>query len=280
MDKAVDKDYRPSPPPTGVPAMTPCALTVATSDCGGGAGVQADLKTFAAHGVHGLSAMVALTAQNPDSVRAIHVLENEFIETQFGQLTNYYTIAAAKTGMLYSNAIIEQVAAFFWANQIPLVVDPVMVASSGATLLQENAIESLQRKLLPCATLVTPNLDEVAVLTGQARPETPEAMLACGQELAGASGINWLIKGGHLGGNTLVDYLILADGQHFAFECERRAGLNTHGSGCTLSAAIAALLARGLELPEAVGQAHAYLQAAMAEPLFIGKDRFIRHIRP
>ncbi|WOO40700.1 bifunctional hydroxymethylpyrimidine kinase/phosphomethylpyrimidine kinase [Rubellicoccus peritrichatus] len=258
---------------------TPVALSIATSDSGAGAGIQADLKTFSARDVYGVTAFAALTAQNPNGVAAIEALSPAFLQSQLNQLQTYYEIGAAKTGMLFSAPLIKQTAKFIHETDIPVVVDPVMVATSGATLLQPDAIEIMKSELLPLATLVTPNLDEAGVLLGQ-RPKTKPDMMAAGRQLIETYGVSFLLKGGHLEGNELVDMLFLKDQKKtepLIFTAQRNPNVNTHGSGCTLSAAIAAELAKGHSLPEAVGEAHAYLKAAIQNPLTIGETNFIRH---
>ncbi|MGE9294421.1 MAG: bifunctional hydroxymethylpyrimidine kinase/phosphomethylpyrimidine kinase, partial [Puniceicoccales bacterium] len=160
----------------------PVALTIATSDSGAGAGIQADLLTFAAHGVYGVSAFAALTAQNPEGVSAIHEVPPDFLQAQLDQLAAYFPIRALKTGMLFSAPLIETTARFIQRKNIPAVVDPVMVSTSGAVLLQPDAVATLEKELLPCATLITPNLDEATVLLG--RPvERVDKLAATAQEL-------------------------------------------------------------------------------------------------
>lgn len=254
----------------------PVALTIATSDSGGGAGVQADLKAFAANGVYGVSAFAALTAQSPDGVSAIHELPPEFLSAQLEQLHAYYRIGAAKTGMLFSQKLIRETAAFIERTKIPLVVDPVMVATSGATLLQPDAIETLKIELLPLATLVTPNLDETAVLLGE-RPTDVEGMKEAGHALAIAYGVAFLIKGGHLETDELVDVLVTPEGEVRTLSSQRNPDINTHGSGCTLSAAIAANLAKGMELTQAVVEGCLYLMRALWPGQNVGGVDFIDH---
>lgn len=258
---------------------TPVALTIATSDSGAGAGVQADLKTFSARSVYGVTAFAALTAQNPDGVSAIEELSPTFLRAQLDQLNAYYDIRAAKTGMLFSAPLIKETAAFIKETSIPVVLDPVMVATSGAVLLQNEAVAILKAELLPLATLVTPNLDEAAVLLDQ-RPQTKAEMIDAGNQLREDYGVSFLLKGGHLEGDELVDMLFLKDSktpEPMIFTAQRNPTVNTHGSGCTLSAAIAAELAKGHSLPQAVAEAHAYLKKAIQDPLAIGQSSFIRH---
>lgn len=255
----------------------PVAMTVATSDSGAGAGVQADLLTFAAHGVYGVTAFAALTAQNPRAVNAIAEQTPDFLLAQLDTLIDYYAVGAAKTGMLFSEPLIEATASFFRKQKIPLVVDPVMVSTSGACLLQFDAIAALRDQLFPCATLITPNLDELTQLTGLSVGSNAEIEDAA-RKLALDTGVAVLAKGGHAEGDELTDLLLDKNGERIAaLTSRRRHRINTHGSGCTLSAAIAAGLAKGHRLPEAVTHAHHYLQDAMAHPIRVGEEPFIRH---
>ena len=224
--------------------MVPRALTIATSDSGGGAGIQADLKAFAAAGAHGTSALVALTAQNTVAVTAVHELPPDFIRAQLDAIFDDIGVDAAKTGMLFSRTIIETVAECLSGRGVPLVVDPVLIASSGAQLLQDDAVETLVGRLFPLATVVTPNLPEAEALTGLAgasRRDLAERLVELGAAAA-------LVTGGH--GQTAVDHLF--DGAHHVeLPVERLDVPATHGAGCTHSATLAALLARGLPLGEA-----------------------------
>lgn len=254
----------------------PVALTIATSDSGCGAGVQADLLTFAACRTYGVTAFAALTAQNPNSVSDIHELPPSFLVNQLNQLAEYYPIQAAKTGMLFSAPLIEVTANFIREKQLTVVVDPVMVSTSGARLLREDAISCLTSQLLPVAALITPNLDEAAVLLGQ-RPNTPDEMRLAAKELTTRFGAATFLKGGHLSGNDLLDILHLPNGDSHEIIGQRIPGVDTHGSGCTLSAAIAAHLAHGLSLPEAVQAGHDYLQQGLRRPLKVAGRAFIRH---
>ncbi len=255
---------------------TPVALTIATSDSGAGAGIQADLRAFAANDVFGISALAALTAQNPEGVHEIQELEPGFLDAQLDQLADFFDIRACKTGMLFNAALIKTTAKFIESKEIPAVVDPVMVASSGAKLLKDDAIETLRERLLPLATLITPNLDEAAVLL-DTKITNPIEMRAAARRLAGQFETAVLLKGGHLEGDKLLDVLVLADGEQIEFESERIQKVDTHGSGCTLSAACAAGLAKGLTLGSAVTQAHAYLQRAMNDPVTLNGRWFINH---
>jgi len=221
--------------------LIPRALTIAGSDSGGGAGIQADLKAFAAAGCFGTSAIVALTAQNTVGVLAVHELPPEFVRAQLEAVSSDIGVDAAKTGMLFSAPVIETVADFLTEHPVPLVVDPVMVASSGARLLQEDAADALVSRLFPLATVVTPNEVEARVLVGDGpKQELAERLVELGAAAA-------IVTGGH---GEPVDHLF--DGtQHVSIPVERLAVAATHGAGCTHSATLAALLARGLLLEDA-----------------------------
>ena len=217
-------------------------MTIAGSDSGGGAGIQADLKAFAAAGTYGSSAIVALTAQSTVGVTAVHELPTAFVVAQLDAVFSDIGVDAAKTGMLFSRAIVEAVANYLAAHPVPLVVDPVLLSSSGATLLQEDAAESLVARLFPLAAVVTPNLLEARALVGDgARRELAERLVALGPAAA-------IVTGGH--GDEPVDHLY--DGsRHVEIAVERLDVAATHGAGCTHSATLAALLARGLPLEDA-----------------------------
>ncbi len=258
-------------------AELPVVLTIAGSDSGAGAGIQADLLTFSAHGVFGTTAITCLTAQNPDGVTAIEALPAAFVLEQILQVHRGFTLRALKTGMLHSAAIVTAVADFLRsAPRIPAVIDPVMVATSGAVLLEPPALAAMKENLLSRAMLVTPNLDEVAVLLGE-RPATVAAMIEAGRGLAQIYGTAFLVKGGHLSGDELADVLVTPDGHATTYRSRRVPGVDTHGSGCTLSAAIAANLARGLKLDAAVEAARAYLRRGLERGLWVGQRRLINH---
>jgi hydroxymethylpyrimidine/phosphomethylpyrimidine kinase len=246
-------------PATGV-QLVPRVLTIATSDSGGGAGIQADLKAFAAAGAHGTSVLAALTAQSTVAVTAVHELPPDFIRAQLDAVADDIGIDAAKTGMLFSRGIIETVAEWLDGRGIPLVVDPVLIASSGAQLLQDDAVETLVGRLFPLATVVTPNLPEAEALTGLAgasRHELAERLVELGAQAA-------LVTGGH--GDPAVDHLF--DGRdHVEIAVERHDVAATHGAGCTHSATLAALLARGLPLEEAARGASNAASAAVRNGL-------------
>ena len=240
-----------------------CALTIAGSDSSGGAGIQADLKTFAAHGVHGLSAIAALTAQNTRGVTAIHVPPPAFLRAQLEACFADFRIGAIKIGMLASAPVIRTVAAVLAEHpRVPVVLDPVMVASSGATLLDPAALDALRELLLPRATLLTPNIPEAELLLGHAiaNAEAAEAALV---ELLALGPAAVLLKGGHLPGRgELVDRY--DDGGLFAEFVHPRLRVRGHGTGCTLASAIAANLCRGLSLPRACAEATDYVHGALA----------------
>ena len=241
-------------PAKGVDITVPRCLTIASSDSGGGAGIQADLKAFAAAGCHGTSAIVALTAQNTVGVTAVHELPPRFVRAQLDAVLDDIGVDAAKTGMLFSRVLIETVAEFLAERPVPLVVDPVMVASSGAKLLQDDAVQALVTRLFPLATVVTPNLPEAEALAG--RPGTRRELAERLHEL-GAPAV--VVTGGH--GKEAVDWLF--DGrEHHPIDVDRHAVAATHGAGCTPSATLAALLARGRSLEDAArGAARAAAQA-------------------
>ena len=255
----------------------PAALSVAGSDSGGGAGIQADLLTFAAHGVFGLTALTCLTAQNPAGVSGVHAVPAEFVLAQSRQVSAYFQIGAWKTGMLFNAEIIAAVAGHAGAaGTPPLVCDPVMVASSGANLLQPEAVEAVKQLLLPAAFLITPNLDEAAVLLGQ-RPRDASDLPDAARGLARLFGTSVLLKGGHLEGNAVADTLAAKDGSLTNYLAARIPGVDTHGSGCTLSASITARMARGEPLKQAVEGARAYLRRGMEKPLRAAGRNFISH---
>lgn len=284
---------------TPFPKELPVALTLAGSDSGGGAGIQADLLTFAAHDVFGTTAITALTAQNPDGVSAVHPVPATFVREQAEQVARYFKIGAAKTGMLATSEIIHAVADFFEAHrEIKVVVDPVMIATSGAKLIDDAAIATLRERLIPLASVVTPNLDEAEVLLGEkftwrSNNRTKlEDISESAEKLADALGVPVLLKGGHGVGDDVFDALAFprktggTGGKNSVFLAHKRIKkTNTHGSGCTLSAAVAANLAGtpsgnddGESLINAVSNAVAYLSKGIAAPLPVAGDRFIAHL--
>ncbi len=254
----------------------PVAVSIATSDSGCGAGIQADLLTFAARGVFGNTVFCCLTAQNPDGVTGIEQLPLDFIQDQWNQTQAYFQVGAIKTGMLFSSPIIKLVAQILRDSPAPAVVDPVMVATSGAVLLQPEAIVALKQDLLPVAALVTPNLDEVQVLLGT-MPTNLEEMMKAARTLTDTYQTAFLIKGGHLKKEQIQDVFLWPGGQPMILETDCKKEVDTHGSGCTLSSAIAAELAKGKPMEEAVTTGHSYLQDAMTNPLQVSGKRFISH---
>lgn len=248
---------------------TPIALTIAGSDSGGGAGIQADLKAMSALGVYGASVVTAITAQNTKAVTAVHAVPVDVVRAQIAAVLDDLAVGAVKIGMLFSPDLIAMVADGLAAFKGPVVLDPVMVAKSGDALLQNAAVDALGQILIPRADLLTPNLPEAARLTGLDANTNPrgaaEALLEKGAKAV-------LIKGGHGTGPICRD-LLITPSNTLIFEGPRVVTKNTHGTGCTYSSAIAAGLAKGLPLGEAVADAHAYLQAAIraADTLTIGQ---------
>jgi hydroxymethylpyrimidine/phosphomethylpyrimidine kinase len=251
---------------------TPIAVTIAGSDSGGGAGIQADLKTFSALGVYGASVITALTAQNTLGVTGIHDVPAEFVTAQIDAVFSDLAVDAVKIGMVSQRAIIETIAAGLerW-NQTNVVLDPVMVATSGDKLLVPDAIDALKRVLFPRALVATPNLPEAAALLDAPIAETEADMRAQAERLLALGPRAVLIKGGHSNGVESVDLLVEPTAL-VRLAADRIATRNTHGTGCTLSSAIAAGLAKGLSLGEATSAAKAYVTAAIAasERLQIG----------
>ena len=257
-------------------APTAIALTIAGSDSSGGAGIQADLKTFSAFGVYGASVITALTAQNTLGVQGIETVSAAFVAAQLRSVLTDLDIGAVKTGMLANAGIVAVVAsALRSAAAYPLVVDPVMVATSGDVLLAPEAVKAIKSDLLPLATLVTPNLPEAAILLGSQQARSEEEMVAQGKALLAATGCQAvLIKGGHGVGDDATDILVSETGFD-RFVRPRVATPHSHGTGCTLSAAIAALLSQRVALPEAVDRAKTYVWEGLrhGHGLGIGKGR-------
>ncbi len=249
--------------------LPPRLLTIAGSDSGGGAGIQADLKTFAAFRGFGMSAVTAVTAQNTCRVSAIHEVPPEVVSAQIDAVFEDIGVDAVKVGMLGNAAVIEAVAESLRRHAgPPVVLDPVMVAKSGDSLLEEEAVGALAATLLPLATLITPNLPEAQRLTGLSVATEPERRRAARKLAAGGAAV--LIKGGHGTGDELVD--LLYDGQSFqCFSHPRLATSSTHGTGCTLSAAIAAGLGAGAPLARAVEEAVSYLHGAIGAAYPVGR---------
>lgn len=261
--------------PERTAAKTPIAVTIAGSDSSGGAGVQADLKTFSALGVYGASVITALTAQNTHGVAAIHDVPPEFVTAQIDAVFSDLDVAAVKIGMLSRPAVIEAVAAGLHRyRQSNVVLDPVMVAASGDRLLASEAIDVLKRALMPRARVITPNLPEAAALLETAVAQSERSMQEQAEKLIALGARAVLVKGGHGSGPLSVDLLVSPAGVT-RFEAERIATKNTHGTGCTLSSAIASGLARGWDLPKAVREAKIYVTGAIAasDELAVGSGR-------
>lgn len=244
--------------------MAARALTIAGSDSGGGAGIQADLKTFSALGVYGASVLTAITAQNTRMVTAVEEVSPGLVAAQIEAVLDDIAIDAVKIGMLASAPIVERTAQGLAACRAPVVLDPVMVAKSGDALLAPEAVEALVRHLLPRAALLTPNLPEAARLLGEAEATTEVEMAEQGRRLLSLGPAAVLMKGGHGEGPLCVDLLVTGDGPPLRLEAARIETPHTHGTGCSLSAAVAAGLARGMTLEAAVTAAHAWLQGAIA----------------
>jgi len=240
--------------------VPPVALTIAGSDNSAGAGAQADLKTFGALGVYGLTAISCVVAEVPGKVTSIQPIEPRIVGEQIQLSFEAYPVAAVKTGMLHSKAIIEAVCDELESRRPLLVVDPVMVATSGTALLDSAALESYTERLFKIATLITPNLDEVATLLGRKVSDLP-SMREAGAELVARFGSAFLLKGGHLPGEA-VDLLFVAD-KIWEFSSPRIPNVKTHGTGCTYSAAITAGLAKGLPLEKAVAGAKEFVTGAI-----------------
>lgn len=239
-------------------------LSIAGSDPSGGAGIQADLKAFAARGVFGMAALTALTVQNTQGVSGIHLVPPQFVADQIAAVFADVRVDAVKIGMIANAGIAAAVADALEPHAgVPVVLDPVMIAKGGATLLDPEAIAVLIGRLLPISTLLTPNLPEAAALLGEPAAATREDMAAQAMRLRALGPANVLVKGGHLGGAMSPDVLATEEGLTW-FEAERTETPNTHGTGCTLSSALAAELAKGASMQVAAARAKAYLAAAVA----------------
>jgi hydroxymethylpyrimidine/phosphomethylpyrimidine kinase len=249
-------------------ATVPVVLTIAGSDSSAGAGVQADLKTFSSLGVYGLTAVTCVVAEIPGQISRIEPVSTDLVREQIAVLCRNFPIAAAKTGLLYTAEIVEAIArsiADLLANSatpFPLVIDPVMTATSGDRLLEPGAIELYESKLFPLATLITPNIDEAEKLLGQ-KIQDRQSMEKAVRALARKYRVSILLKGGHLAGRRAID-LLFAGGKITEFAAPFIRGVATHGTGCTYSAAITASLASGLSLEKAIGRAKKFVTASIA----------------
>jgi hydroxymethylpyrimidine/phosphomethylpyrimidine kinase len=252
-------------------ATVPVVLTIAGSDSSAGAGIQADLKTFAAFEVYGLTAVTCIVSEIPGKVSRIEAVSAELVRDQIETVAKSFPIAAIKTGLLCSADIVETVARTLAAVlRIPLVIDPVFIATSGDRLLEPKAIELYERELFPLATLVTPNLDEAGQLLGE-KIDSRESMQRAGKALAEKYGTNVLLKGGHLFGERAID-LLFADGEMKEFAAPFVRDIATHGTGCTYSAAITAGLARGKSLEQAIADAKTFVTHAISRHFRWGTD--------
>lgn len=249
---------------------TPQVLTIAGSDSGGGAGAQADLKTFQNRKVFGMSIFVALTAQNTKGVQDVLAVPTEFVISQFQSLTEDFNIRAVKTGMLFDanhvRCVVQQLSQ---ADFGPLVVDPVMIAKGGHALLSDDAIEVIKTELLPLAFIVTPNLPETEVLVGY-KVESEEEMIRAAYDIQKLGVTHVIIKGGHSEHKLARDFVLLASGETYWLETPRIQTVKTHGTGDTFSACIAAELAKGLSVKEAILIGKQFIQGAIREELFVG----------
>lgn len=258
----------------------PCILTIAGSDSSGGAGIQADLKTITVLGGYGACVITAVTAQNTLGVRDIAALDEAFVASQLTAVLEDLPVAAAKTGMLFSAPLIHALAGVLRAQSFPLVVDPVCVSKSGHNLLLPEAVETLKNDILPLAHVLTPNRPEAELLTGTVIagekdvPQALERLLSLGPKAV-------LLKGGHFSGEKLTDWLATADGTVRTYTHARLASTHTHGTGCTLSAAIATGLGQGMPLEQAVQRAVGYLHAAIASAFPMGRGVGpVNHLHP
>jgi hydroxymethylpyrimidine/phosphomethylpyrimidine kinase len=253
-------------------------LTIAGSDNSGGAGIQADLKTFTRSGVYGTTAVTCVVAEHPGRVSRIVAVESSMVAEQIRLVFEAFPVASAKTGMLFSSEIIRAVAKEMRRRRkTKLVVDPVMVATTGATLLKPEAERALARELFPMAAIVTPNLDEAARLVGR-KLRNPGQAKEAARELAKKWKVPFLVKGGHLKLETAGDYLAWPNGKTRVFSAKRVRGVETHGTGCTYSAAICAGLARGLSLESAVAKAKEFITRAIRRHLKIGRYSPLNHL--
>ncbi|MGE7667682.1 bifunctional hydroxymethylpyrimidine kinase/phosphomethylpyrimidine kinase [Ureibacillus composti] len=244
-------------------------MTIAGSDSGGGAGIQADLKTFQELGVFGTSAITALTAQNTLGVEGIFPTTPDFVKQQIEVVFQDLAVKAVKTGMLFSPTIIETVSDTLKEKDVQLVVDPVMIAKGGANLLQSEAVDALKSQLLPLATVLTPNIPEAEVISGMSIHSVNEIEKAAHKILSlGVESV--VMKGGHLSGKEAIDHVYFKDGSYFAIQTNRVNTTQTHGTGCTFSAAITAFLGQGKSLKEAMIEAKKFIQLAIEHPLNIG----------
>ena len=247
------------------------ALTIAGSDCSGGAGIQADLKTMLAGGVYGMSVITSLTAQNTTGVRSISNVSPEFLADQIDMVFEDIVPDAVKTGMIPSKELVQVISEKMRSYNVRnLVVDPVMVATSGADLSNSESVKALKEKLIPLSLVVTPNVPEAEVLSGM-KINTQDDMIEAAKKINSECGCSVLIKGGHCGNNA--DDILYHDGKIYVFGSHKIDNKNTHGTGCTLSSAIACNLAKGMDVPDAVRRAKEYITGAINAGLDMGHGR-------
>ena len=247
------------------------ALTIAGSDCSDGAGIQADLKTMLSNGVYGMSVITSLTAQNTTGVRSISNVTPGFLSDQIDMVFEDIVPDSVKTGMIPSKELVETIADKMKSYGVKnLVVDPVMVATSGADLSNSESVKALKEKLIPLSSVVTPNVPEAEVLSGM-KINTKDDMVKAAGKINSECGCSVLIKGGHCGNNA--DDILYHDGKIYVFESQKIDNKNTHGTGCTLSSAIASNLAKGMDLPDAVKRAKEYITGAIGAKLDLGQGR-------
>lgn len=250
-------------PSRGSRSAPPVVLTIAGSDNSCGAGIQADLKTFSALGCYGMSAITALTAQNTTGVRAIHAIPPQMLRDQIDAVIEDIGVDAVKIGMLHAPEIVQVVADAIDRHQLrQVILDPVMIATSGAVLIENEAVQALVQQLFPRVHLITPNLDEAGFLVGHAL-ENESDMESASNQLLGLGARAVLIKGGHLSGDTVADLFVNSQGHKWWLRAPRIHSPNTHGTGCTLSSAIAAHLALGDPIEQAIEKSHAYIRQAL-----------------
>lgn len=271
---------KPLSPPFETP---PVALTIAGSDCSSGAGIQADLKTFSTFGCYGLTVVTCVVAEAPGKVVSIQPIDISIIREQLSVLLESFPVAAIKTGMLFSTPIIEMVAEVLGSlkNRPPLVVDPVMVASCGDPLLEPEALTAYREKLFPLATLITPNLDELMLMTkSSSQLRSLKAMKEAGKKFLHDLHVPLLLKGGHLQNDIATDILLIPEGKEETFTAPFYANRETHGTGCTYSAAITAGLAHGSSLPEAITEAKKFITHAIAHGFQWKKTGALNQLSP
>ena len=258
--------------------MTPVYLSIAGSDCSAGAGLQADLKAGFALGCYPLTAVTCVVSEVPGKVEGIVAMEPQFVADQVRICLEHFPVAAIKTGMLYSPEIVRAVVAELQGYTGPIVVDPVMIATAGEPLILQAAISVYEQSLMPRTTLLTPNLDELQRLLGTEESiSTADDLQQAALVLARKYNCAVLAKGGHLGGDTCTDILVQTDGSYSRWSHPRTLGISTHGTGCTLSSAVAAHLAHGYELKEAVERALLYIAKAIATSHKLGELWAVNH---